>query len=340
MLHIPRRHHLLVVAAAVLATVTACGSGAQDVRAENAAKGSDDVLRIGDQNQGLELPLRLSGQQDGTSYKLDFNTFEGGPLMTEAFAAGDLDVGAMGDTPAVFAAAAKLDLVVIAVEQNNGNRYTVISPTGSKVKTTHDLLGKKVAYTQGTAGQGFALRLLKKLGKTERDIQHVDVPLKDVGPALESGRVDAALVSDPQRSNYLKAHPDANQVVESKTLGPGYQFVLATREALEDPQKRAHLKDFVARITRAGEWRAAHGEEWTKAYYEDLFKQTPDVSAAAWKRSGGGRYIPITPEIQQSQQELADLFTKAAALPGRADVSAQFDEDVTAEFNQAVTAAK
>jgi sulfonate transport system substrate-binding protein len=328
-----RRLTLPTLVVIALATVAGCGQGTENVSASNAGKSSADVLRIGDQNQGLELPLRLADENASSTYRLKFNTFEGGPLMTEAFAAGDLDVGSMGDTPAVFAAAAKLDL---AVEQNNGNRYTVISPEGSKLRTPQDLIGKKLAYTQGTAGQGFALRLLKKLGKSEKDIVHVDVPLKDVGPALESGKVDAALVSDPQRSNYLKAHPRAHQIVESKTLGPGFSFLLATRDAVDDPDKRAHLKDFVARIARAYDWRVAHPQEWTKAYYEDLFKQEPDVAKAAFDRSGVARITPVTPAIQRSQQELADLFSQAGALPGKADIGVQFDADLLRDFNTVV----
>lgn len=334
----------LAVAGALLLALTGCGSGSDAAGTDDAGTaatgGSSTVLRVGDQNQGLELPLRLSGEDRNLPYKLAFNTFEGGPLMTEAFAAGDLDVGSMGDTPTVFAAAAKLDLVVIGVEQNNGNRYTVLAPPGSKIRSVDDLLGKKIAYTRGTAGQGFALRLLHSIGKTEDDIEHVDVPLKDVGPALESGRVDAALVSDPQRSNYLAAHPDAVQVVESKTLGPGYTFLLATRDAVQDSDKRATLEDLVGRLGRATTWRADHADEWTSAYYEQLFKQPADIAKAAYERSGAGTYTQVTPAIEAKQQELADLFDKAGELPAAADVASQFDTGLLTTFNQALSAAE
>ena len=54
---------LLIALVASLAAVSGCTSTGQDLSARNAAKGSDDVLRIGDQNQGLELPPR-SGDVD------------------------------------------------------------------------------------------------------------------------------------------------------------------------------------------------------------------------------------------------------------------------------------
>ncbi|HKY15947.1 MAG TPA: hypothetical protein VJM33_13565, partial [Microthrixaceae bacterium] len=69
------------------------------------------TLRIGDQQKLLQTPLEVSGELDWVQFEPEWSTFVGGPPLLEAFRAGELDVGFVGDTPPLFAAAAGQDLV-------------------------------------------------------------------------------------------------------------------------------------------------------------------------------------------------------------------------------------
>ena len=85
------------------------------------------TLRIGDQGGGLETPLRLAGELDDLPYEVEFATFASGPLVNEAFAADAIDIGIMGDTPALLSYAAGLDTVVVGIRSSDGVAQTLVA---------------------------------------------------------------------------------------------------------------------------------------------------------------------------------------------------------------------
>ena len=298
------------------------------------------TLKIGDQQEFIELPLKLSGQLDNLPYQAQFDEFGSGPLVNQAFGAGAINVGFMGDTPAMFAQASNLPLEAIAVSSTNGPGTTLLARPGSGISGLGDLRGKKIATTSNTAPDGFLLRVLAAQGLTVHDITLVDVPLLNLGNILESGTVDAATVSQQQLVDYEQAHPGAIALTNSKNFHASYSFTLASRSALADPATHSALLDFVQRLVRANAWVNAHSSDWIDQYYVKTLKQTPANGKIIFNGSGSSTYVPIDQQVQANQQAQADLWVRNGLIPKHVDISPQFDSSTISEFDKAVAAAR
>jgi sulfonate transport system substrate-binding protein len=327
----------LVATALILAATTNAACSTTSDASANFGSGSV-TLRIGDQQQFLSTLFASSGQAAGLSYHLTFDEFGSGPLVDEAFGANAIDVGYMGDTPAMFAQASKLPVRVVTVSQSDGPGTILLARAGTGIHSLADLRGKRIASTKNTAPYGFLLRALDKAGLTQHDIAFVDVPLINLGNILESGTVDAATVSEQQLVAYTKEHPDAVSVTNTKAFAASYGFELATTSALADPAKRAALLDFAKRLVRANAWVKSHSQQWIDAYYVKKLKQTPAAGQLIYQGSGATTYGPVDDRVAANQQAQADLFVRNGLFPNRIDISPQFDKAVIADFNKAVLA--
>ncbi|MFI1104732.1 ABC transporter substrate-binding protein [Streptomyces melanogenes] len=323
----------VLLALGLLPLVSACGGDSSAAEGSSGAGKGKVTLRIGDQGQSLLTTLKVAGQLKDLPYEVKFNQFDSGPLVNQGLQAGAIDFGVMGDTPAVLARASGIPVKVIAVSRTVGPGYTLVARPGSGIHSPADLKGKKIAYSRNTANHGFLLRVLDKEGLRQRDVTPVDVPLQNIGNVLESGTVDAATATEETRAKYLAEHPDAVQVINGRTVTPGYAFRLATDKALADPAKRAALLDFSHRLVLANEWIAAHPDAWVDAYYVKVRKQTPKLGRQVFEATGRTFYVPVDDSVIREQQKQADLFTANGQLPGKVDLSGQFDPAVSKEFN-------
>jgi sulfonate transport system substrate-binding protein len=325
----------------------ACGddskpaSAADGTPSAEAATGAPDLsgvtLRVADQSRSVELPLVASGELAKAPYKVTFASFANGPAVNEALRGGDVDLGFMGDVPALGAAVGGLEVKVVGVISSTGPGSILVARAGSGIKTLKELKGRKVAYTTGTAQQGFALRALGAVGLQQKDVQQIDVPLQDLPSVLESGDADASVISVEARVKYVAAHPDAVTLATAKELKPYVgSFFLARNQALGDTAKRAAIEDFLARRVRAYTWVAANQDTWANTYYVQERKQKPEDAKVIAKETGVSQFVPITKEIRKAHQDLADLLRSAGALPVKVDASVLYDDDVVADFNQIV----
>jgi sulfonate transport system substrate-binding protein len=289
------------------------------------------TLRIGDQQQSIAQPLKLSGQLTNLPYQVKFDEFGSGPLVNQAFGANAIDIGFMGDTPAMFAQASNLPVNVVSVSSTSGPGTTLLARPGSGIHSLADLRGKKIASTRNTAPDGFLLRVLDAQGLAQKDITFVDVPLLNLGSILQSGTVDAATVSEQQLVDYEQQHPDAIALTNSHAYHASYTFVLATKSALANPSVRAAIADFVRRLVRANAWVTAHPDQWIQDYYVTTLKQTPANGRLIYQGSGTTTYVAVDQKVRANQQAQADLWTKNGLLPQHVDISPQFDESVIAE---------
>lgn len=338
----PRRRRLAgAVLALGLVAAAACGDDG-DRPAAGATTAADGevppgtVLRVGDQGQGLQLPLELTGQLDEVPYEIELAQFGSGPLLNEALAAGAVDVGIMGDTPALLAYASGLETVVVGVRESDGPGATLIAAPGSGIESLEDLEGHRVAYTTGTNQHGFVLRALDSVGLTEDDIEQVDVPLTDVTAVLASGEADAAVVHDLFRPAYLAEHPDAVELVTVQDLAANYVFLVADRAAAEDPAKALAIEDLIRRLDTAADEIAEDPEAWVQAYYVERLHQTPEIGRAAHEANGDSAWVPIDDAVREHQQTQADLFHEAGFFPEPIDLGPQFDPAITERFSRVV----
>ncbi len=334
----PRPIRLAATLAALALTtpvLAACGSSDAARGAAPAAAASGALpttvpagteLRVGDQNDLLQTLLSAAGQDRDLPYKLTYGKFQGGPAILEAFRGGSLDVGIVAETPAIFAQAAKQDVKVVGVVQSSKDAVHVVTSPGSTARKVADLKGKKIAYTQGTTFQPALLKALRNAGLTPADVTLVNLTPLDTPAALASGQVDAGVVTEPLGTKYLVANKDkgAHELTDDKGLNSGLQFLVAPGAALRDEARTAALRDLSARFTRAELWLAEHQQDWVRAYFTGVQKLPQDIGEAVVANNGKPTIPGYAAAIAQ-QQQVADLLTEAHAIPGRLDVSAEFD---------------
>ena len=126
----------------------------------------------------------------------------GGAEITTQVATGQLQVGGAGMGAAGFnAVAAKLPIEFIAPLHFGylEDYFTVRKAAwGSEVKRIADLKGRPVALnTRGAAVEWMLDQVLRRDGLTIKDVQVKIMPFPDMVPALESGAVDAAILTEP-----------------------------------------------------------------------------------------------------------------------------------------------
>jgi sulfonate transport system substrate-binding protein len=139
----------------------------------------------------LEAELKKAG------VTVRWTSFVAGPPMNEAFAAGEEDVGLLGDTPALIARAAGQDIRIVGLASGGPKALAVVVRKNSNITAPKELKGKKVAVVKGSYAHHLLSLVLKNGGLTTDDIQFINLPLADIGTALATGDIDAGAVWEP-----------------------------------------------------------------------------------------------------------------------------------------------
>jgi len=131
----------------------------------------------------LESELQKYGVKE-----IQYLSFPNGPNLNEALASGSLDVGILGDTPAISAKANGLPTRLINIEQSGMNAWLVAKPDGPK--TVAELKGTKVATAEGSYMSRYLNGLLKEQG-LDKDVKVVHLLPADAEAALARGDIAA-----------------------------------------------------------------------------------------------------------------------------------------------------
>ncbi len=91
-----------------------------------------------------------------------------------------------------------------------------------------------------------ALKALEQAGISPKEVQWVFLGPVDAKVALLNGSVDAWATWEPYTTQMVKTN-EGQILVSGKGLLPGNTFLAATDSALNDPQKRAALQDYLQR---------------------------------------------------------------------------------------------
>ena len=330
----PFRNAFAATAVALVAatTLSACGSesaNADAVREDGSVDLSKVTLTVGDQKGGSKALLSAAGSLDDVPYTITWKSFTSGPPLLEALNAGAIDIGGVGNTPPLFAAAAKSKIEVVSGATMGAEGDTIVVPQDSDIQSVADLKGKKVAVAEGSSAN---YNLLAQLAKA--DLSYEDVEVKPLQPAdalaaFTNKHVDAWAIWDPYTSQ-AELEADARILVDGGGLVNGMTFQAANPDALDDKATRAAVEDYLGRIAEAQVWSNTHRDEWAKVWAEET-GLSPDVTRRAVDRRQA-KPTPISTEVTDSEQEMADAFVKAGLLPDEFDVKEFFTDD----FNSSV----
>jgi sulfonate transport system substrate-binding protein len=224
-------------------------------------------LRIATQPAPHYAPIFVAKQKhwleddlakDGVTVK--WSSFVAGPPENESFAAGQQDVGFMGDTPAIIARSAGQNTRIIGIAAIGPKALAVVVPKGSPIKSPTDLRGKRVAVTKGSYAHHLLYVVLKNAGLQLSDIKLIHLPPADLVTALLHGDVDAAATWEPYLSRIEEA--GGHVLVDGTGIKKGELVIIAIDEyAKKNPHVvekflRAYQRgyDFIkANPKRAGE---------------------------------------------------------------------------------------
>ena len=346
-----RRRPLAAVLLALVAVTglvaSACGSSSSSEAAEGSPGTAPQVtvpqtipsgvtLRVGDQLDFLTTLLKLSGQDQGFEYKVEYGNFLGGPAMLQAFQAGETDIGFVADAPLVFAQAAGQDVTgVLAWAPGRGTSGLVTAPGVDDIHGWGDLKGKTVIIQEGTVVQSTLLTGLASAGLEYDDVTIQNLVLTQAAQALPSSGADAAILTEPFITSYLAEHADAKLVAGGDDITDRVQFLIASGAAMKDEGKTAALADYISRVVRGWKWVNDNPEAWAKAILVDLYKLPEERALELVQGNGGYSVIPLPGELTEPQQALTDLFFENGIIPKKLTAGDQFDDRFNSVIEEA-----
>ena len=272
-----------LAAAVVLAStgllLSGCGGAAtgneEAVNDDGSVDLSKVTLIVGDQKGGSKALLTAAGELDDVPYKIQWQEFTSGPPLLEALNAGSIHIGGVGNTPPLFAAAAKGEFQAVQAATYGGTGDAIVVPKGSPIKTVADLKGKTVGVAEGSSANYNLLAQLDQVGLKYDDVQVQNLQPADALAAFSSGHLDAWAIWEPFTSQ-AEQEAGARVITTGKGLVNGYVFQIASQPALDDPATTAALKDYVGRIATAQVWSQTHKEDWAKVWSEVASLRPPD----------------------------------------------------------------
>ncbi len=313
-----RRRFLGGAAAVVGAASTTATLGG---RARAAAPAVPKEIKIGWQKGSAILVLAKHQQVFEKRLKplgvesVKWVEFQFGPPLLEGLGLGAVDIGAVGDTPPIFAQVAGAKLVYAAATPASQN--AILVPKDSPIKTVADLKGKRVAFGKGSSSHAATVRALAHVGLSPKDITEVHLAPADATAAFNGGRVDAWTVWDPY---YAIAEQKYNARVLIDTKADhlkGYSYWLANRAFAENhPAALAETLDEVGKLVA---WAGNHRQEFAEFYSKETNVELAPIKAA-FERSEYA-WGPLTDTHIKSQRELAVSFHDLGIVPKKVDPS-------------------
>src|SRR6185437_6859009 len=235
--------------------------------------------------------------------------FTSGPPLLEAMSIGSVDLGAVGDTPPIFAQAANANIVYVA-----GSRITngqgILVPANSPIRTIADLKGKRVGFTKGSSAHNIVLQTLEKAGLTYADITPVYLTPPDAGPAFANGSIDAWAIWDPYFA-IGEARQNGRILVNAFEITKTNSFYIANRDFARN--HGAILQQIIDVTTATAKWAESHRDEVAQSL-STVTGIPRDIQTIAANRSAFA-VGPVTEDIIATQQGVADRFYKLGLIP-------------------------
>ncbi|MBN6033943.1 ABC transporter substrate-binding protein [Amycolatopsis sp. 195334CR] len=326
-----------LVAFAAVAALAGCGGQAESTTAAvpapvSPAELANVTLKVGDQKGGVKSLLTAAGLLGDLPYKIEFSTFTSGPPLLEAASAGAIDIGRVGNTPPIFAAAADAKISVVAAAQAPVFDDALLVPPDSPVQDLAGLKGKTIGVAKGSSAHGQVLYNLRAAGLSTKDVKLSYLQPADAFAAFNQKAIDAWAVWDPYTS---QAQQESNARVLADGVGKtnGYVFQVAGRDALADPGKNSALREYVARVAKAQKWADTHRPEWAAAWAAETGLK-PEVTNAATAR-GVELPVALDDQVLKSQQDLANAFSEEKLIPGAIDFAAFADQRYSEDLRSA-----
>jgi sulfonate transport system substrate-binding protein len=304
-----------------LGGMAACSSAGASATKPASVSGQSGgvVLKIGDQKAGSRALLAAAGLLDGTPYRVEWSEFTSGPPLLEALNADAVDIGAVGDTPPIFSAAAGSKIVLVGAYYAEPKGAAILVPKNSSITDLSGLKGKRVAVAKGSSANAHLLNALHKAGLTFHDITPAYLQPADALAAFSNGSVDAWAIWDPYTA--LAQEKTGARILIDGTGGlqSGLGFQVAAPAALRDKARSEAIHDYLRRLAQARLWTQSHQDAWAAAWAKEA--GIPVSVAATAVARANQHAVSIDDSVIKSEQATADGFADAGLIPKRLDIA-------------------
>lgn len=305
------------LAGAAALGLTACGG---------AGKGGRTKLVLGDQVHLLQSKADAAGALKRLAYDIEWANFVGAAPLLEALNAGAVDTAPAGDLPVVLAAAAGVPLKVMAGSISSTRDIGIIVPPGSPIRNVAGLVGHRVIVSSARGSISHYL-LLEALKEAKVDRKSVDIGFmlpNDAAAAFAAGRIDAWATFGTYQ---IAAEARGARVLrDGQGINTGLTLIAASQAALDDPAKRAALKDVLVRFRTASLWAQAHPDAYA-ALFAKATGVDPKLAKLIVDRQNPVLVAPDAAVIKPLQR-VVDRFHADGELPVHVDVSRIVDPGI------------
>ncbi len=242
------------------------------VPAETAKSGA--VLRIAAQPYPLYTPIYVAYEKgylkeefDKIGAQFTWNEFKSGPLVNEAVAAGEADLGFMADLPAIIAKSTGQPIEIVDNVAYGEKGLAVLVKADSDLSGVSDLKGKKVAYATGSYAQHLLAVLLDKEGLSLDDVESINLGAGDQPAALANGDVDAIVIWE-QYISQLTSDGTAKVLADGTGVKRGNMITyFVTDYADQNPEV---VKAWIRALNRGNELLQTNPDEAAEAVAADF----------------------------------------------------------------------
>jgi sulfonate transport system substrate-binding protein len=308
---------LLVLAASV--ALSGCGN---DAASGTTTSGDAGTLRIGYQRFGGLSLVKAKAAAPGVTWSL----FESGPAVTEALKAGAIDIGQTGEAPPIFAAAGKIPFSIIGTSAPVPKGEAVLVKKAKGYRSFADLRGRTIALNKGSNVNWLLVRLLEANNMKLTDVNIKYLKPAEGRPAFDNDQVDAWIIWDPYFA--LAEQPGVQVLADATGLANNREYILVSPDAAKNKADR--ITTFLRTYQETTNWGIANPAERAEVLAPEL-KIDEAVATRALARSAQP-LAPLTPEVGDELQAIADGFTELKLIPGKVDMRARIDDRFNAEL--------
>lgn len=193
--------------------------------------------------------------------------------------AGKAHIATVADLPVALAALAGTRLSVVATVNTNRDDTKIVAHRNSNIRRTQDLAGRRVGTVLRTTSQYALDAQLTLDGVDLASVQVVDLPLSELGSALQTRRVDAVAVFEPWAFEIARAlGPDAVTMSSKRIYTQTWNLVMPP---LTTPSEHTELAAVLRALRRACDWIASEPVQ-ARALMRQRLGMSAELVDASW----------------------------------------------------------
>lgn len=246
--------------------------------------------------------LKKALADNGYDVNINFVEFESGPPENEAFASKKVDVGVMGNVPAISGIANGQARSIIGIAYNGEKTEAVIVKKDSDINSAEQLKEKKIGLVVGSIAQNYLSVLLETKNLKLSDVKIVNLSPGEQQQSLETGIVDAIVTWEPNISK-LTASGSNRILADGTGIFLGENPIIVRNEYVENNPEIIRI--FLDEYKKTAQ--AVSGDINTyAAQYADLFLLEPETVTQAL--SHGNMPIDITDKDIDDLQNTSEFL--------------------------------